>query len=897
MVVRKLHPLLPLLAVFGFASCSGGSGSDVGGISSCADAGAFCVTTCNLGCTSTGGCSISDIAQNQPLTFDFSQEVDPRSVNFATFSLKTARGLEPVGDFVVSGAKVTFVPEVRTVQGQTFYGFAANEEYLLSLTGGPTAPSAIVSTSGDRLAKSYNCTLRVTRGVVDLDQRAPDARVIVPTTLNNVPRDTNVVLEFSELIDGGPFFGTSGADAPVIYRIRRTVDIGSGPVCDPNSQETILGGSARLEYDTLRGVSILSYRPPSNLPAESCLEVEVTSRVRDLAGTRATAQVFRFVIVSGDVEQKVLTFDFANDLELDRERSGGDWTNGSATFARLGGDGRHGEFQLSDGARVTDTHYLWDTDSQVIPRKDDALMDTPEVTVTDGRFYFTKFHLPSSATLEFRGSNPAQIFVRGEFRLEGRIIGNATLVPGTHNGKNSTRVGSVITPGPGQQSLPAGPGGGSGGNGAWGSDGAGNPNSPTNASQYNSFDGYDGENLQVPAGHAYAGSVSGTGGRGAQLFPAHGNQTQLVLGALTIGGYAVEMAAGAGGGGYVEAGENGVATHAGSITGFGPPATPNTTPAHRGPPSPGGVQFPLLQFPGTFVSSNYFLVGGSGGGGGASQPTFALQSEPIKFRSGGAGAGGGGAIMLRVGADLEIVSTGRIEARGGSCDPAATTASQGQRGVPGPGGGGSGGTVLLQGARGTIQGGTIDVSGGTGALVRLIGFFVMDQNGGDGSPGFARLERAGTAPTVGEIGTTVPAAGPQNVGLLTETDTNAGFMSLWRGVGEVFAPIYERYEVDAEVDGVPVTYSDDPAVGLPAHAGVAPVNFYVQGVLADPLTGQPLPNERPRPWRRYVGGFGAPLGETGLNSDAPTGIRIACIIDRSLATNVVIRAIRIYYRS
>ena len=42
-------------------------------------------------------------------------------------------------------------------------------------------------------------------------------------------------------------------------------------------------------------------------------------------------------------------------------------------------------------------------------------------TVTDGRFYFTDFVVPTGTTVEFAGANAAQLFVRGENRLGFRV--------------------------------------------------------------------------------------------------------------------------------------------------------------------------------------------------------------------------------------------------------------------------------------------------------------------------------------------------------------------------------------------------------------------------------------------------------------------------------------------
>jgi hypothetical protein len=884
MLVRKLTLPTLLLAVVGLAGCSGGT---AGGTSSpsCTDEAAFCLVSCNLGCTITGGCAVTDIAQNQPLVFSFSQDIDPLSVDFTTFSLKTSSGLEPVGEFVVNGSTVTFVPEVRTVQGQTFFGFDANAEYVLSLTGGPNAPAALVSTAGDRLAADYRCNLRVSRGVIDLDQRPPTARLVTPAVTTGAARTTAVVLEFSELIDGTSFFNSSGDEAPVIFRVGRPAN----GVCDAN---ILLTGAPRLENDTIRGVTVLTFRPPTELPAESCMQIEVTARVRDLAGTRATRQSFQFLVESGSVSERSLELSFDNDLDLDRARSGGDWLGGEASFASVGGDGRHGEFRLQDGQRVTDQHFIWNTDSQLLTKKEDSFLNE-EVTVTDGRYFFSTFELRSGQTLEFQGSKPVQIFVRGECVIDGLILGNGAFRSGGHNGRNSVPG----APGQGQVGSAAGPGGGKGGDGAWGSDGLGNPTSPSNTTNFNSFNGYDGEDLNLPAGHAYSGQQVGTGGRGSVMWPAHGDQLTLIFGGIGSD-YAVEAAAGAGGAGFLVPGTIGVCPEAGATTGF--PPFPNRTPAHRGPDGIGGVSFPLLSIPPSFESSNYFLVAGAGGGGGGSQATFARRSaasDPFKYRSGGGGAGGGGAVLVRSGANLSVGALGRIEMKGGACAPSADSNSLGLLGVPAPGAGGSGGSILLQTGRNVSQNGTLDVRGGNGATNVFVGFFLLRQSGGDGSAGFVRLERAVSAPSLAELGTTLPAATSESVGLLQEEDAKAGFQSVFVSTGEVFPPIYSRYEIDALVDGQPVLFSDDPAVSTRAALPGEAIQFFVQALQVDPVTGEADPNDRPTNWVRYVGDFGGATSPGLAGGNAKNGVRILLLVDRAQAQQVVVQSVRIIYRA
>jgi hypothetical protein len=887
------HPFAPMLrglaaplVVFLFtvlAACSGGSAdksTGSGGSSTCQDQGSFCLVTCNLGCTLTGGCGITDIAQNQPLVFTFSRDVDPRTVDFTSFSIKTLTGEEPVGQFLVEGQTVSFIPDVRFVQGQTFFGFAPNVDYILTLPGGSASATAIRSTAGQRLLHDYSCTLRVTRGVVDLDQRSPEAQLVTPSTTFNVATDTPVVMEFSELIDFAPFSNPPVGEEPVQFRIRRALP-GTGGVleCNPTSSAVQLTGSPRLTNDSVRSRTILSFNALESLPSGSCYEVEVTSRVRDLSGRSAAPQVFRFTLVEGQQAPVTKTFDFQNDDELDRSRSAGEWAGGAASFVTLGGDGRHGDFDVEDGARVTDVYFVFDTDSQLITRKPTATI-TADETVTNGTFFFTNFVVPQGWTIEFRGSNPVRLNVRGECRIEGTVLMRGK-APAT-DFQIRAPSGHVSGGWAGGAGAAGGPFGGSGGDGAFGCDGTGNPNQPA----FNNFEGFHGDDLNLPMGHPLAASAAGTGGRGGPLFPAHGNQATLAFPAFTFN---VDTGGMAGGGGFVLPGSAGSVTRHGTLANQ-PPLNPNFI----GPSAAGGTSIPFTNLPSPLVSSDYFCVGGSGGGGGGSHSVFASSNsaptngDPFKYRSGLGGAGGGGCARFRIGGRFEMSAASRIDVSGG--DGAVIVASQ-IPGTPALSGGGSGGTALIQLGSAFDFSGLIDVSGGTGSRYSGSGNFAVTAGGGDGAPGFLRVETPVAAPALSRLGNVDPPAVAQSAGLLAESDDFTGFQSIFVSTGAIFPPTYVRYVVEADVDGVPTTFSDDPAVGVPALRGAAPIVFLIQGApvaITGELTGVPAA------WRTQVGAFQAGVGN--LNADAFSGYRWQILFDRTMANSVVVRAVRIEYR-
>ena len=116
MLFRALKPCVVVLLTVLLAACSsgGGGGGTVGANCASGDPKAFCLTTCNLGC-SLAGCTINAIAQNQPIFLQFNQDVDPNSVDSGSVSLRTPNGEEPQGRLIVNGPIVQFV---RMITGE-----------------------------------------------------------------------------------------------------------------------------------------------------------------------------------------------------------------------------------------------------------------------------------------------------------------------------------------------------------------------------------------------------------------------------------------------------------------------------------------------------------------------------------------------------------------------------------------------------------------------------------------------------------------------------------------------------------------------------------------------------------------------------------------------------------
>ncbi len=871
----RLRRSCSLFLTLWLAACSGGGGSgDVPGPDCSGGAQAFCLTSCNLGC-SLAGCSINAIAQNQPLFLVFNQEVNPASINSGSISLRTSTGAEPRGKWIVNGPIVQFVPDVLISGAQTFFGFDPGQTYIMFLPSG-NAVSVVQSTRGDRLAGSISCALQVTRGIIDLNESCPQARLVTPSNTAAAPTDTKIVLRFNELLDPAPFMGATEETKPIRFRVKKTKETSSGSgvwVCEPSSAPTELQGHPQVSLDSARQETVVTFEPQETLPGNHCVEVLITQRVLDLASVEACPQTLTFVTENIGVQERRVIEDFANDTNLDKSASAGTWGNNALNFAKIGGDGLLGDFNYTNGKDLGDDVWEWSTDGgTTVPRT--QTLDGKDYTITDGVFSFASFHVPSGVTVNFVGQKPLQINVCGEMRIQGKLLCNGVdLKRDAHKGDKNT----------GEQGSVGGPGAGRGGNGGDRGDGVANKSN---------FNGQDGQDVVLPSGHAYESKASTTGGPGSKQHPADGKKSSITYNLYGVIG--AQAAPGGSGGGNGSAGKSGTALWAG-----GPSEKITKFNSERGPAAPPGTALGWDAVKPTNAKSlEHHQVGGAGGGGGASHPLGAIDtgSTSVFYRSGRAGAGGGGAMAIRCGAQVTVTGSGLIQARGGHASP--NPSNHFNDNDPCPGGGGAGGTILFQVDGNTDMQGSVEATGGKGGeLFEGIGTTQEGSctiNGGDGGDGVIRMETVGKLDKT-RLGTTLPAAKDSDVQQLTDTDTLVAMRSRWYATSLTFPPAFVRYEIEAKVDNDDVVYSDDPKVGVLAKRGETPIFFLTQGVKVQlGTTGlvEPAPNEIPGPWRTLVG----PFGLDSLFNDGKTGFRFTVVLDRSFGKTVEIKKITVIYR-
>lgn len=922
--MRTAHitSLLTGLALLVAAGCSNGSQEDQSSSVRirCFDGQAFCIISCDLGCTQTG-CAVSEIAENQQLRFKFSDRVDPASVNFGSISIRTATGVAPNGEFVVSGSEVTFVPKVSSVGGVSSFGFQRNESYIITLAGGASASQGVRSLTGDRLSQEFSCTVVASRGVLDEDGLPPTVSLLSPTVLTGAPRNPTIVLRFSELIDITPLQSSLSAASPIRVTLRGLLPDGA---CNLDADGTSLEGVPALSTERVndRDVTVVAFTPSVQLPGQSCVTVFVTADLRDLSGRSATPAQFQFITETGTPIDITVREQFNSAANQDTLVSGGTWSAG-ARPGLIGGDGRHGSFRpdFPSATQTVPNVFVWNVGNGGVgnPGFTIPASNTPSgqsFVVTDGRFFFTDFVLAEGTTLRFTGTEMPQIFVRGQCDIRGTIdvsgvdmpgqIGQAGLGNGQRVSTFNAR-GAVNAVVQGQAGSAGGPGGGAGGQG--GTECAGNGVESTTVGSVLVFtnNGQRGTNVRLRAGHAYAVEEANTGGAGSNLAPDTGLNATAVAQFISV--WRGSFSRGGGGGGYML---GGVGPSTPTLPTLPPPQI--TVQPFNSAVVTQSENFPLLPYPATppanYSSLNHFLVGGSGGGGGGSH-TFGLlrgtDTPPVtpvgeRFLAGHGGSGGGGAIAIRAGGTVNIGATATLLARGGDGvlimgdDPFTTpTTVDTNFGISSPGGGGSGGSLLVQSGKTISLSGTLNTRGGNGSRVGGVGTAALAVNAqaGNGSNGFYRLE-AGEGVNGTPSASSVPAfVAADNVGPLLDRDDATGDLSKWRGTGLFFPPTWLRYELDVEIngDGVITTFSDAPGQ-TPANDPAGAVRVRFQGAKLNQAGTAPLEGQI-APWTDFVG------TGNGLNNPSVqvNGFRFELLYNRGAFPNVIVRELRVFARS
>jgi hypothetical protein len=413
------------------------------------------------------------------------------------------------------------------------------------------------------------------------------------------------------------------------------------------------------------------------------------------------------------------------------------------------------------------------------------------INIVNGIFEFTSLQMGQNSTLRFVGANVPRVFARGRISVADTA---AILIPGVDQGAHGSE-------GPaGQYGGRGGPGGGRGGRGGdrphvpTTSTITGLPNAPPAANPI------DNNGIQNPTGVPDGRNGSGVGGtlgygpgstldlglgiggvRWPTVFPTETN----TYAGLVVNGTncdSRQLGAPGSGGAFSTDGVEGVAI---SVSDAPVPAGGSFTPPNTagGDSATVGLESPLSPGPKRALRPALGYLRGGSGGGGAGAHTFDTgtagttsvtcfnianpSAQPINIyrtHSGAGGGGGGGAIQLVAGRFADFA--GRVDVSGGDggsvnpTSPSAATSPYG--GFAQPGGGGSGGAILLQSRQVSLSPlpNRLLIGGGTGGVGPTLAGAVGVSSGGAGGVGLVRIEDASGATTASSAAAVISPTDP-----------------------------------------------------------------------------------------------------------------------------------------
>lgn len=661
----------------------------------------------------------SDNAQlylNDPIRVDFSNPIDPDSVDLSTFTFRVFNQLgqavaEPVaGSFQIGtspgdaqpGRRLLFVPVLPTNDAYTNGGFRPGRTYQVQLVGGIRNNGTVLRDIDGRALKQpqtfqFTTAEGTTPGAL-FRNTAPGGPRRTAFEISPTPDTTGVVLnklgtEPLELrLSFDQPLNPSSLNVPVAVEVdpvRRNPTQRGRVFLEYDDPDPAIGNNvwlpaeAELVANSVAG-STLVLRPIGVLPNNATIRVIVQRTLEDISGESNVANVaydtrFATFRTKRAYEQQfaglVEDFDSVSDIDLSAAFSeplaevGPGYLKAGFAFE---GTVTGAEFEPTAPTTVLNTDF-----TQVTPKNGSPF------NVSGGVFNFRRVNIPAGRTVRGVGTNPMVWLVSESF-----TVGGTLSVRGGDGERVNTSANADVPKAGGAGAC----GGGDGG--------AGSPST-----------GQRDENGQNGNG---PGNLLGGGGRGGTL-------------ACTAG---CGRGSGGGGGSLATQGDPNFkqkAVPAGSSPTAPLPIFPQQTGIGGGgcQGAPGAVTRSLEGgVPGPTVfgdarSDNNFwgsavrydgtdrritgelaapLGGGGGGGGGDMSYNATCTIDDPNFEndsSGGGGGGGGGVLIVKALGPIIITDTGRISADGGSGGGGEPSASS-QRG--GGGGGGSGGMVILMSA-------------------------------------------------------------------------------------------------------------------------------------------------------------------------------------------------------
>ncbi len=736
--------------------------------------------------------------------------------------------------------------------GTPSFGFDPNTPYGITIAGqlqGDTGPF-IQSTTGHINQSRLQCNILTTDQVTDPVPGSPVVEIYAPYVMYDGSGTEIGVNKVTNAFDVFDHYGTDGLEDNLVNggaEVRDVLRTGSiymlfkdvmnpatlanpqfntspyvsirtdadGDLSDATDRLPPVLGRYDVIVDIERLETLLTF---SHLPNGSFLSagsgapltprrmaVDIPTACLDLVGNPVLPAngggVSGFVTEEGTVTSIILPDGgegFANSAGENGPESGGAWgdlNTNRLKFSLGGGSGRLGALVILGGEQVT-----LDTDTQNFPLTGQAADfignanmagDFPvSVTVTGGVFEFSSLTIQPGGILNFVGSNPARILVRGELDVTQGAIVDLSGASGTAH--DATTEQPEVAFGPTFPGLPAGAGAGGWGADRYDFDQVGvNPNVFTGIGGVDIDeavpeinDGRDGEGLGGGAvGKGLGGLINPvdfptedttflapSAGLGAHGLGAVFPLTNWFNGADANGCHALCIGTSGSGGGYAIDGGDAIniAPEPLATLPFGDP--------NNGLVNLGGAA-PALAAPSetnvgysqrTLDWTLGFLLGGSGGGGGGLHPygtktqlgffqscpgalDDTLRYDLWQDHSGARGGDGGGALHMAAGKRVRINGEIRLGGGNGGSSTGGDALDFGRFAMPG--GGGSGGALRVQGKEVQVSPavGRIDVSGGTGGA----GSWGVNIFGGDGSMGLIRIETGDTVMLHEDVATSI----------------------------------------------------------------------------------------------------------------------------------------------
>jgi hypothetical protein len=823
---RNASKVIATTALLLATACSDGG---VGG------GGGLYIESCSLGCGDGSGgsqvaCSIDLVGINPEFVVLFSNHVDLQSVDNQSFRVQNANdGSIPAFDYALDPLnpnRLIARPSLTIDSaGNPVFALDPNQTYLIKIPGtAQNDDGPFISANGGGPNESrLSCTIQTTNDVLDAVPGAPKARIFVDTLTSNdvelfsgpaqvgdVRLSSKVTIIFDDLMNIATLASPQTGNAP-FARVMIDPDGNTNNITD----QVPVGGSWVAAWDQDLFQTTFVFTPEVGFPAMGSgplprkIVIDLPAQISDLVGNGLDnaglffcipeAQPFTDVTLPDsdgenfeDDDNHALAFSATGwgDSAIDQAGTPFDYLG----FGVGGGSGRLGELVIAAGEVIT-----LNTDSQEFPLatqvrdlldNNDPITDYnptdpsswPSITITDGRFEFSRLEIKGNGRLVLTGSLPGRVYSRGELVVDGIL--DCTGETASSHQSNSYNDDASISPETafGGSGGAGGPAAGSGGTGGDRYDHTGSASSLLNLGGILN-PGTDPDGLA--GGGVGSIDVAGFGlGTGGTHWPPSFPLTNQHSGDIGDLDYSVVLNVSSStdecrvamvgqpgaGGGYALSGNAGIPNANGYIA-MNPQVTLNL-PLITAPGDLSGLN---LEVPGSppikRALVGALLRGGSGGGGGGTH-IWGIRNNaipdasgadclgggtgfffPYWDHSGAGGGGGGGALQLTSGRHIYV--NGQIDCSGGAGGSATilnqdiwacTNSGQAEDAnkiacgaFAAPGGAGSGGAIRIQAPQIDIQSVSerMLVSGGAG------GEGVGGSLGGDGGPGLVRYEISG----------------------------------------------------------------------------------------------------------------------------------------------------------